>query len=479
VASIVQETNTFSPQISTLAAFERSGIHEGREMAAVVAGTNTETEGALQRLAQRRAVPVPVLHTWAMSSGRLAGDALEELSARLRRALLRAAPLQGLVLSLHGALAAEGTDAADLALLRAARDVVGQETPISVCLDLHANVTQSLVSAADSLIGYHTYPHVDMAATGARATDILLDLLARERTPTTCVAKRSLLLPPDALLAGRPLDEIRTLADEMMSRDGVDDVSLFPVQPWLDVEELGFAATVTADEPLRAQQLADVVASRVWEIRDACESELLDPREAIRQAREAMPRPAILIESSDAPTAGAPADNPAMLALLLAHGHGLIIYETIVDVPAVSLCHGAGVGASLSLRLGSTIDATFGPPVCVNALVERIGDGPYRLTGPVYTGMEVSMGRWAVVAVETLRVLVTEQPACTYDPQTFRHVGLPPEEADIVVVRSVGLFRAGFAGIAHHAFHVDLPGASAPRLSTLTFERAPSDLYIV
>jgi microcystin degradation protein MlrC len=89
------------------------------------------------------------------------------------------------------------------------------------------------------------------------------------------------------------------------------------------------------------------------------------------------------------------------------------------------------------------------------------------------------MGRWAVVRIGSLYVLVTEHAACTYDPETFRHAGLPPEDADIVVVRSVALFRAGFEGLYADAFHVDLPGASAPRLSTLRFSRAPGDLYVV
>ena len=112
-------------------------------------------------------------------------------------------------------------------------------------------------------------------------------------------------------------------------------------------------------------------------------------------------------------------------------------------------------------------------------MIQRIGSGPYGLTGPVYTGMQVSMGRWAVLAVGKLRILLTEQPALTFDPETFRHVGLDPAVADVIVVRSAALFRAGFRGVAGEAIFLDLPGATTPRLGSLRFERATEPLYIV
>src|SRR5207244_1820748 len=45
-------------------------------------------------------------------------------------------------------------------------------------LDLHANVTRAMVQHADGLVAYRTYPHVDMAETGARAAR-LLDRIVR------------------------------------------------------------------------------------------------------------------------------------------------------------------------------------------------------------------------------------------------------------------------------------------------------------
>ena len=41
--------------------------------------------------------------------------------------------------------------------------------PIVTSLDYHTNMTPEMVRHASAMIGYRTYPHIDMAATGGRA----------------------------------------------------------------------------------------------------------------------------------------------------------------------------------------------------------------------------------------------------------------------------------------------------------------------
>ena len=87
------------------------------------------------------------------------------------------------------------------------------------------------------------------------------------------------------------------------------------------------------------------------------------------------------------------------------------------------------------------------------------------------------MGSWARIEIDGLSVLLTERPACTFDPAMFVHVGLDPDRADVIVVRSANLFRAGWGSRADAALVLDLPGASTPRLDRLTFSRATRPLY--
>src|SRR6185437_6575035 len=93
VASIAQETNTFSPLPSTLDDFRSQSLVEGEAAGRKYRGTNTELGGALERIEARGADAIPLLHAWAMSSGRLTRDALDALSALLQKRIEAALPL--------------------------------------------------------------------------------------------------------------------------------------------------------------------------------------------------------------------------------------------------------------------------------------------------------------------------------------------------------------------------------------------------
>ncbi len=480
VASILQETNTFSVARSTIDDFRSQGIHAGADVLAL-AGSNTEAGGAIVALRERGADPLPLVKAWAMSGGVLDAAALAELGAILEREIRRALPLDGLVLSLHGALVAEGANSGDLVLFRRARSILEDRVPIGVCLDLHAHPVDELTEEASFVIGYRTYPHIDQAETGARTARILLDILEGRRPLKTVVARRPMLTPPEAQGNEGPFGRLRRHADALASGTaGVADISLFPVQPWLDVPGIGFAVTVTGvPGDTAAREVAERIADEAWAARDQFNITLVAPADAIERARTSAFHPLLLSESADSPTAGSTGDSPAMVRELLRHGAGLRAYVTLLDAAAVDTCHRAGVGGEVVATVGSSIDRRFHDPVEVSGTVGAVGAGAYPLTGPVFTGMEVSMGGWARIDTGTLSVLVTERPACTFDPATFAHAGLDPGAADIIVVRSANLFRAGWGARAEGAIILDLPGASTPRLERLVFERATRPLYPV
>lgn len=476
-ASIVQETNTFSPVPSTLNDFDGQGIFHGAEVAAAFAGTNTEVAGSLAEIENSGNEAVPVMRAWAMSGGPITDAALGELSEMLAWDLARAGRLDGLALSLHGALVTEAGESGDLVLLRTARQVLGPEAVIGVCLDLHANVTGALIREAQALVGYLTYPHVDQGSTGARIAALVIAQVRRERRLVTQVAKRPLLIPPEAQSFDGPLGRLRRLADERLE-EGCLDVSLFPVQPWLDVAELGFAVTVTTDgDPAGARSIAEEIASVAWQIREEFQVPLVNPTQAIARSRRAPRHPVVLSESADSPTSGTPADSPAMVAALLTDGRDLRAAVTLVDAPAVAACRSVGIGGTFSGEVGCSKERRFHRPVQLSGRVAQLGAGSFALTGPVFTGMAVSMGEYAVVTVGNLNVLLTTQPAPTFDPQAYRAAGIEVAELDVVVVRSANLFRAAYETIAYECLILDLPGASTPRLDSLTFERAPRPMY--
>jgi microcystin degradation protein MlrC len=78
-------------------------------------------------------------------------------------------------------------------LLRRVRSVVGNELPIAITLDPHANVSEQMCALADIIVSFKTYPHIDMRDTGRQAGEILQRTMAREIKPRTIRIGRPML----------------------------------------------------------------------------------------------------------------------------------------------------------------------------------------------------------------------------------------------------------------------------------------------
>ena len=473
IASVFQETNTFSPKPT---GWEDFTVLFGEETVQAFAGTNTEFAGALAELERLGAEPIPLISAYSLPSGRVRVETFHRLVGLLDSALEQAGQLDGLVLALHGSMTAESRFDADSTLIEVARRWMGT-APVGVCLDLHANVTSRMVELADVMVGYHTEPHVDMGSTGERIARLVAATVRSEVSPAMALAKRSLLIPAEGMRTDLgPMSEVRDLADRM-TVDRVLDLSLFPVQPWLDVPELGLGVlAVTDDDPDGAALLAEELAYEVWRRRGRMTTpRIMTPSAAFATARLSSTRPFLMAHTADCPTAGASGDDPVMVTEAASYGADLIVMHSVLDPEAARRCARA-VGTRVRMEVG----AGFNPaarPVRVEGLVTGAGAGSYRLTGRSFTGKEVSMGEWAVITSGRHHLLISSRPSLTYDPSTWRHAGLDPDRPDVLVVRSCSDYRANFPCSAPEAITLDLPGASTPRLESLRFEHAPRPLY--
>src|SRR5204863_3647980 len=129
-------------------------------------------------------------------------------------------------------------------------------------LDLHANVTRQMVEQAGALIGYHTAPHIDLYETGQRAMRLLSRMVRGMARPVAALRRLPMIVPAEnGRTTEGPYAEAMDRAIELMRRPGVLDISVFSVQPWLDVEDVGCSVLVNTDRNVRlAEQLADELA---------------------------------------------------------------------------------------------------------------------------------------------------------------------------------------------------------------------------
>lgn len=478
VLLVQQETNSFAARPGTLDSFT---VLSGAEAEWRLRGANSEFVGALDELRERGATAVPLLYAHALPAGPLDQASYAQLRDRAIGSIREAEPLDGLVVCLHGALSSTEEPEGDRSLLAAIRDEVGATLPIALTLDLHGNATAELCALAQVVTGYRTNPHVDLAETGRRGVTLLAAIMTGELVPTTAVETCPAIFPDESLripmgILGRVLD--RAVAD---AGESIVDISVFPTQPWLDAPGIGFTAVVLAhDDTAAARRVARTITRTVWQRRDEfVVDRLLAPADALAaaeaEAEASGVRPFVITEAADAPTAGATGDGTSMLHALIERGVGrharLDVLTTIVDAAAVRECHIAGPGNTVSLLVGATLDPRWSPPAALGGQVERLGDGDYTLTGVGYTGMRASMGRFAVVRRGGLRVLITELPAWSADPGTWRHAGLDPHDVDVLIVRSCTDYLANFPASAATSVVADVPGVASPRLTRLRFER--------
>ena len=147
IGSIFQESNQFAATQTDLALFRNSYVHEGDALLQL-AGTDCEVAGILATCAEEGAQPVPLLAARSVSGGALSDACYTELKETLLARLRAAAPLDGLILAMHGSMVTASQEDPEGDLLDAVRRIVGPDLPIVMTLDLHAHVTPRMVSQA-------------------------------------------------------------------------------------------------------------------------------------------------------------------------------------------------------------------------------------------------------------------------------------------------------------------------------------------
>ena len=476
VASIIQETNTFSANQSTMQDFELQGIWLGADVVTQSQGMNIEVAGSLERLHTHGFEAVPLMRAWAMSGGVFLDAELAKMKAILKREINSAGALDGLILNLHGALINERDDHTDAQITEFAREILGPDVPIVVTHDLHGNPSRRIVAASNALIGFRTYPHIDQGDTGRRAADLMNQLLTNNRDLGTTLKKLNMIIPAETMgTTDQPLLQIRELADSLID-DEILDISLFPVQPWIDVTEVGFGITVVhSGNDERANQCADIIRTALWKIHREFQATLYSVDDAIDSAIKGYKgKMQIIAQSSDAPSGGSTGDDSRVVASLVNHRGDIPSACTVVDAPAVEVAFAHSIGDEVSLSLGFTIDPRWGNPVSVHAKLLNRGHKPVVLTGPVMTGQVVSIGRWILLqSANKVQILVSESATPTFDPAGYEVAGIDLDKCTIVHVRSPLLFKSGFAGRYGQIFPLDLDGPTTPNIKTLQFFKVP------
>ncbi len=478
IGAIIQESNTFSPLQGTLDDFRTLYYLLGDDIFRL-RDSSTELSGFLDVLDRTGHELLPTVAAMATSSGRLSRQTFDTLRHDLISPMEHAGTVDAVLLALHGAMSIQGEDDGDGELLGAVREVVGRDCPVFITHDLHANITARKTSLSDALLGYHTAPHVDHRQTGQRAARLLLRTLQTGRKPRNIYRKIPMLAPSVKMnTAIPPLAPIIRSAEEMELDPQTPAVSVFWMQPWLDVLEAGAAVNVVCYGPESAARRAlDELAGRVWETRHELDLNLWRARDAIRDALAQPGRPCVFADTGDAPPGGAPGDSNHLLKAFVEENVGQAVMLPLADGPAVRSMHEAGEGAELSLPLGGSVDAVHFRPEIFTGRVTCLTDGTFTYKGPIARGQQAHIGLTAVFQIGSIHVLVHEKAAFSHDPSIYESAGLRWREAKIVVAKSPTQYRACYEEFASKIYEIETPGITTVNLRSLDFRRIPRPMY--
>jgi microcystin degradation protein MlrC len=472
IGAIGHESNTFTPFLTTLDDFHVFYASEIFDRP----WHRSSLEGIITTLQAQGVELVPTVAAGAMPGGVVERTVYERFKGAV---LEKAQDVEGVCLYLHGAMRAEGLDYCENDLLRDLRAKLGPQVPITIALDMHANIVAEMVEHVDAMVAYHTAPHTDAFETGVRAAEMLLHILGGGQTQMG-FAKIPFLLPGEmAQTALDPMASMMKLVEELEQHPDVLSASLANGHCWADVPDVGVAAVVvtTGDAEL-AQAEANRLAATFWERRAefGVSAEAYPVSEAIEQAMSAPESTVFLSDSGDNPGAGGTTDVPIVLEELLARGATNVLFASIWDTTAVEDCATAGVGQKVTLSIGGKLDTRHGTPLEVTGYVRLLADGYSYQGGIRKPPMRTQAGPIAVLNVEGVDVILSSNRLSFVDPLQLRSLGLEPLDYRIVVLKR-GYLTAPFQAISERSILALSPGATNCDVTQMEFRRVNRPIY--
>jgi len=473
IAEVLQETNSFSPVVTTEENFTAEGpILRGADIVPYSKKEKKELGGfiaAVEKLGKGEIEIIPLLKARSDSGGPVDRDLYEGFRKDITEGLKNAGRIDGVYLSLHGAMGVVGMRDPEGDLIAAVRSVVGNDVPVGVSHDLHACVTKQRAELATFIVGYHTNPHRDFYETGYKAGEIMIWTVRGEVKPVMTMRKMRLLKGGGMCIDFlSPMRKIFSRMDDMENETGVLSVSNFMVHIWLDDPELGWSTVVvTNGNKAQADKLADELADLDWSVRTVQPPKANTPEEAVKIAKSAWFArrfgTTVFCDSADAVGAGGPGENTWILKAIMENAPDLTSYIPVRDAMAASIAYEADLHDKLTLSVGGKLD--------------RVYNSPVTFTGELVYKNKGMLGKTVILKDRGMYLILTEQPDATYHPEYFTDLGLNLWKADIVVVKNLFPFRYYFLMYNRKTVNVISPGTTSIDVFSLKYKNITRPVY--
>ena len=478
IGGIAHETNSFSNVATTEALFRKLNYQEGQQIIDVNTGVRSYIGGFIDEAKEQDITLVPAMFANANPSGRIPTETLETLRDRLVSMLWaehQKQPFDAIALNCHGAGASVGYHDIEGEVLRAVRARFGSEIPVGIVLDLHANVTPEMIEYSDILVGVKCYPHVDMYESARVMLDLLAKIVRTGKKPCKRIIQLPWQLAPTCgvTLTG-PAHEVQQLTIRLENEiPELQQVTFFHGFTYADIPQAGVTVTAMADTQETADAAALEVAKFAWNMRQTFLIKTLSPAEAFDKAEASEKFPVVINESSDNPGGGAPGDGTYLLREMLKRNLPGSAFGHICDPEVVQLAIQAGVGNTISCKLGAKTDNLHGESIELeNAYVKTICDGRFVNVSPMGGGGITNLDMSVRLQVGNVDIVVSSRPRQTMCKGPFEMVGINYTQMRYLGLKSSQHFKGWWKDHAGMIVTCDPPGIHCGDFTVFDFQFA-------
>ena len=470
IAGLATETNTFSPMPTGRLAFESTMVT--REATRQPGNLFSAPLHEWRRMAEERGWEVvESLCAFAQPAGTTVGAVYDGYRDEILADVAAHRP-DIFLISMHGAMVADGYDDCEGDMMERARAILGPKAVIGLELDPHNHLTQAMVSNATLIVNYKEYPHVDAPERARELFSMAADAVEGKTRPVMAIHDCRMLTIIETMK--EPGQSFVQAMKDAEGKDCVLSVSLTHGFPWADVADVGAKTLVITDgNAAKAASVAKEFADRLWGIREGLRMRYPDISGALDIVAQSNLTGITLADMGDNAGGGAPADSTFFLKEILKRGLKDIALAVFWDPVLVTMCEDAGVGAVMRVRLGGKICAESGDPVDLTVTVRAIREGMTQKLGT--SDMPMGTGVW--LEADGVHLILSSIRTQCFAPTVFTDLGLDIATLKAMIPKSTNHFYQNFARVSSQVIHVRSPGAVTPDMTIIPYTKRDGNYW--
>lgn len=462
VGGILQETNTYSPLKETYASFNQYRDE------ALMSDPYTSPARLIEMSGH---TVVPAVYASIIPSGLLTEA---EFQLFLDDFLSYCTDdIDGIWLSLHGAMTVSGIGSGEARLVKCLRQRYGENMPIFGSFDFHGNMSLELVSQMNYIAAYYTAPHVDFYEAGCRAVNALIHCIDHKILPRCHYIPIPMVMPGELVITAEwPTNWIQEQLRQLTKTWNILELSLFCGFAWSDCPRNRMAITIS-DDKMDSQMLTAVqkLAQKIWDMRHEFtygSAIAKEPEEAVAYCAQ-LPDPKIMLsDTGDNVTAGCAGDSALLAELMIRGGLHNALVAGLADRPAVELCFAHEIGDRISCHIGGTIDPENSTRIFVTGqLIHK----------HIFDAEEIPVPlRVAVLRVGGVDILIGDQRYSITSRKRINDTGLSFDNYRIIAVK-LGYLFPDFAAQNPVSILAMTPGNAYQKTDRIPYTHGPQRYF--